>query len=190
MDKKIKTVKAGYVYILANTELPDIIKVGEAINAEERANFLSRQTGAIGKYTVIWKHKVDDDNRAVENALHYKFRQFSVDKEYFRIDKKKAIKIASQLVKDIKPLTNSKVKQYQSLKNKTNKGKVKTASKSIWNEIIKSNPPSFIKETIRLCLKEGKIGQPQYRRFSAFRRSAFTTIGPADLYILKEHLRV
>jgi hypothetical protein len=182
--------KAGYVYILGNTQVSDIIKIGEAINAEERANSLSKQTGAIGKYTVLWKHKIDDDNRAVEKALHYKFREYSVDKEYFRIDNKKAIKIASQLVKDIKPAKNSKAKQYQSLKNKQSKEKVKTASKSLWNEIINSNPPTFIKETIKLCLKEGKIGQPQYRRFSAIRNSGHTGIGRADLYILKEHLRI
>lgn len=190
MASNIKRIKPGFVYILGNSELPDIIKVGEAINAEERATTLSRQTGAIGKYTVIWKHKVEDDNCAVEKAIHYKLREFSVDKEYFRIDKKRAIKIASQLVKHIKPLTNSKLKQYQSLKNKASKSKVKTASKSIWKEIINSNSKSFIRDAIRSCLKEGKVGQPQYRRFSALRSSGMTTVGRFDLYILKERLRL
>lgn len=187
---KNKKLKAGYVYILGNTELPDIIKIGEAINAEERADFLSKQTGTFGTYNVIWKHKVDDNNQAVEKALHYKFREFSVHKEYFRIDKKRAIKIASQLVKDVKPTKNSKLKQYQSLKNKSSKGKIKSASKSLWSDITKSNLPSYLKETIKLCLKEGKIGQPQYRRFSAVRGDRFTNIGRIDMYILKEKLRL
>lgn len=190
MASNLKNTKSGYVYILSNTEVPDIIKIGEAIDAEERATTLSRQTGAFGEYKVVWKHKVEDNNQAVEKALHYKFREFSVHKEYFRIDKNKAIRIASQLVKDIKPLANSKAKQYQSIKQKSNKGKFKSASKSLWKEIVDSKSPAFVKDAIHACLKEGKIGQPQYRRFSAFRSNGATGIGRFDLYILKEHIRI
>jgi hypothetical protein len=138
---------------------------------------------------VIWKHNVEDNNQAVEQALHYKFREFSVDKEYFRIDKKRAIKIAAKLVKDIMPVQNSKAKQFQTLKNKTNKSATNSASKSLWNDILKSGLPVFIKEAIRLCIREGKVGQPQYRRFSAIRNNGFTDIGRIDLYVLKERLR-
>lgn len=190
MVSNLKKVKSGFVYILGNTLIPDIIKIGEAIDAEGRADALSRQTGAFGEYKVIWKHKVEDNNQAVEKALHYKFREFSVTKEYFRIDKQRAIRIASQLVKDIKPVANSKAKQYQTLRQKSNKGNIKKASKSLWKEITDSDSPAFVKDAVRSCLREGKVGQPQYRRFSALRSGGFTTIGRFDLYILKEHLRM
>lgn len=190
MDIKGKKTKAGYVYILGITETPDIIKVGEAINPEERAITLSKQTAAIGKFTVIWKHKIDDDNRAVERALHYKFREYSIGKEYFRISKKIAVRIAAKFVKDVKPFKNLKIKQYQVLKHKSSEKKVKTASRTLWNEVINSDSPTFVKDAVKLCLKEGKIGQPQYRRFSAIRNSGHTGIGRADLYILKEQVRI
>jgi hypothetical protein len=190
MAKNLKAKKSGYVYMLENTESADIIKIGEAADAEARANTLSSQTGAFGTFSVIWKHKVDDDNQAVERALQYKFREFSVSKEYFRINKKTAIRIASQFVKDIKPLRNLKAKQYQSLKSQPNKPRYKKASKSLWSEIIKSNERPFVREAIALCLKEGKLGQPQYHRISAIRNHHFTHIGRVDMYFLREKLRL
>lgn len=190
MASNVKKIKAGYVYILGNSALPDVIKVGEAIDAEERARFLSKQTGAIGEYTVLWKHKVEDNNQAVEKALHYKLREFSLDKEYFTIDKKKAIRIAAQLIKDIKPLPNPKAKQVKALKKKVTSKEYKTASKTVWKEILRTTSKPFVKEAIQLCLNEGKLGQPQYRRFSALRSSGFTSIGRFDLYVMKEHLRI
>jgi hypothetical protein len=186
----LKKGKPGHVYIFGNDELPDIIKIGESTNAEERASALSRNTATVGKWVVIWKHEVKDDNRAVEKALHYKFREFSINKEYFRIDKKRAIKIAAQVVKDIAPVKNIKAKQYRSIKNKVSKPQYQAASKNLWNDIIKKAEKPFLKEAIRLCLKEGKTGEPQYRRFSVIRNGDFTQIGRADLYILKEHIRV
>ncbi len=190
MASNIKKTKAGYVYILGNSALPHVIKVGEAVDAEERARFLSKQTGAIGEYSVIWKHKIEDNNQAVEKALHYKLREFSLDKEYFTIDKKKAIKIAARLIKDIKPLSNPKANLVQALKKKASSKEYKAASKSEWNEILRYTTKPFVKEAIQLCLNEGKLGQPQYRRFSAIRSSGFTSIGRFDLYVMNEHLRI
>ncbi|PBQ33896.1 hypothetical protein CNR22_19605 [Sphingobacteriaceae bacterium] len=190
MASNIKKTKAGFVYILANSINTDVIKVGEANNAEERAELLSRQTGSMGEYSVIWKHKIEDDNQSVEKALHYKLREYHLNKEYFKIDKKKAIKIAAQLMKDIKPLKNPKAKRVEAFKKDNNSKEYKLASKTEWKEVSRATSKEFIKEAIMLCLKEGKVGQPQYRRFSAIRNSAFTTIGGFDLYVMNQHLRV
>ena len=42
--------KSGFVYIFVNDEIPDIIKIGRAGDAEKRAKSLSRPSGVPGKF--------------------------------------------------------------------------------------------------------------------------------------------
>jgi len=191
-SQKNKQSELKYVYILSNSQVPDVIKIGQSYNPESRAKELSKQTGTIGEFTVAWKVQVEGNPERVEKALHYKLKEFNVGKEYFRIDKKIALKICRRLVKELAPHKNPKASQYKILSKPKTAGKtgLKKASSNLWNEVLNSDSPKFVKNALKLCLKEGRLGQPQYRRFSSIRRDMHTEIGPIDLYILKKHLRI
>jgi hypothetical protein len=56
--------------------------------------------------------------------------------------------------------------------------------------IADGNRHTFIREAIRLLLKEGRNGQPKYRRFSSIRNTKTSGIGILHLYVCSEHLRL
>jgi hypothetical protein len=76
----------GYVYVLTNPAMPDLVKIGSTIvDPDARAKDLSRPTGVpepfrLGMYAFF------DDCRAVERELHDSMRGFRVSerREFFR----------------------------------------------------------------------------------------------------------
>lgn len=190
MAKKEKRAKPGYVYILGNTLYDDNIKIGSSINPQQRIKSLNGQTARVGDFYLVWSAYIAEDCESVERALHYKFSQFQLDRENFRVDKGLAKKECGKFVKLILPIKNKDSRILKSISKKQVKTKTNNEKKSLWKDISKSNKHDFIRAAIALCMKEEKFGQPQYRRVSAIRSDGFTGIGRADLYVLSEHLRI
>jgi hypothetical protein len=96
-----------FVYILSNSVHTGTIKIGctHKEHPESRAEKLSKQTGAIGKYKCEWYKEVLDDLLA-ERFLHIVFSPFHFEKEYFEIEKAKAISLAEKAIKDLSDLLN------------------------------------------------------------------------------------
>jgi len=82
----------GYVYIMVNTALPKLIKIGRTTKtSEERASELET-TGIPGKFIVIFDVFVDNCIE-IENLLHLYFenKRYSKNREFFEIKSKDAI---------------------------------------------------------------------------------------------------
>lgn len=182
--------KPGFIYIFGNTETEGIVKIGNSIDTDQRLKTFNKNPGAVGKHYLYWKHFIHDDCESVEKALHYKFNQYRTDRENFRMDKELAKKETIKFLKAIQPLKNSNSIIYKNLRDKDNKENIVLAKKKLWQDISQKNSHNFIREAIKLCLQEGKLGQPIYNRFSAFRNNSVTKIGRIDLYALSEHLRL
>ncbi|MDP2722426.1 MAG: GIY-YIG nuclease family protein [Bacteroidales bacterium] len=84
----------GYVYIISNTEYIGLLKIGKSKrNPVIRADQLTRNTGAIGIFKLEWFKEVLSMDIA-ESYLHFTFRKFHNQKEFFSIDIEKAKLIA------------------------------------------------------------------------------------------------
>lgn len=80
-----------YVYILSNSAHDGLLKIGKTDGSpHNRADQLSRQTGAIGHFVVEWSMEVPD-NDVAEKILHYIFRDFHHSKEFFKVPLEQAI---------------------------------------------------------------------------------------------------
>lgn len=79
---------AGYIYVLVNSSLPDLVKVGKTTRSPaERAQELSKSTGVPTQFVVAFEEYFDDCDNA-EDAVHSEleargFRQ-SKNREFFR----------------------------------------------------------------------------------------------------------
>jgi T5orf172 domain len=74
-----------YVYIFSISDKPDLIKVGKTSKHPHiRANDLSKNTAATGKFSVEWFMEVPDAELA-ENIAHFKLKEYHFNKEYFSI---------------------------------------------------------------------------------------------------------
>jgi len=90
---------SGYVYILINTSLDGMIKVGRTTrDPQERARELSRATGIPTPFRVAYECLVSDCER-VENELHVRLSDFRVskDREFFRYPLHLGIKLLEEL---------------------------------------------------------------------------------------------
>jgi len=84
----------GYVYIMSNNRYNGLLKIGRSINEPIiRVKQLSSQTGAIGKFKVEWS-KMVNDSKLYEKILHYFFKKYQDEGEYFKISLVKAKKLA------------------------------------------------------------------------------------------------
>ena len=86
MTEDYGTLRVGYVYLLTNSAIPDIVKIGMTTRLpSERAKELSN-TGVPGRWTVHYSIFVPDC-AVVERIVHgdLKHRRFSDDREFFRI---------------------------------------------------------------------------------------------------------
>ncbi len=89
----------GYVYILINTSLDGMIKVGRTTrDPQERARELSRATGIPTPFRVAYECLVSDCER-VESGLHARLSDFRVSKgrEFFRYPLHLGIKLLEEL---------------------------------------------------------------------------------------------
>lgn len=82
----------GYVYILSNPYMPNILKIGKTKQTPKtRAKRLSQERGVIGEFEVEFQILVDDCD-LVEALVHYELRdkRFNIDREFFDVDLEKA----------------------------------------------------------------------------------------------------
>lgn len=85
----------GFIYIFSNNEYAGLIKIGKSKNNPIiRANQLSKNTGAIGTFVPEWSKEVPAMDIA-EIFLHFIFRKFHYEKEFFKIDTQEAIDVAT-----------------------------------------------------------------------------------------------
>lgn len=89
----------GYVYILVNSAMPGLVKVGftEALTPEERAKQL-HTTGVPSPYTVKWKRELHSYKEA-EREIHERLKDFREqrNREFFRIPLWKAELVANEV---------------------------------------------------------------------------------------------
>ena len=97
---KIESVDQGEVYIIINTAWPDWVKVGKAVNSEDRLN--GYQTSSPFRDYEIVATLATDNRHTKEREMHKIFEHFSVDRkgEWFKIDNVTAIKLFNYQVQE------------------------------------------------------------------------------------------
>lgn len=98
-DKQTKDVydqvTEGSVYIMGNPVWPDWVKVGMAIDAEDRLN--SYQTGCPFRDYVLYYSYNAEDRRKAESKAHYKLaQQFERRNEWFKCSPEEAIEVLNE----------------------------------------------------------------------------------------------
>jgi TPR repeat protein len=91
----------GYVYILFNSAMPDLVKIGQTAGLpEERAKALSSETGVPLRFSVAWQAELVYFEEA-EREIHSQLDSFRANKrrEFFALPLRDAIKAAEQVVK-------------------------------------------------------------------------------------------
>lgn len=78
-------VESGYIYVMKNTKQPKLFKVGRSKEPERRASELSKPTGVLGEYRVVYKKRFKNYKRA-EKSIHkeLKKRGYHYEKEFFK----------------------------------------------------------------------------------------------------------
>ncbi len=99
------TNNRGYIYILANSAMPDLVKVGKTTRTPaERAAELSKVTGVPTPFIVVYEQLVDDCTAAeqfVHTMLQQKGYRESDNREFFRASVNEVIRIVMQLPNQI-----------------------------------------------------------------------------------------
>jgi|TARA_R100001460_G_scaffold45895_1_gene83254 hypothetical protein len=96
---KIESIDEGEVYIVCNSAWPDWVKVGKAVNAEDRLN--GYQTSSpFRDYEVVATLSTGNRHKK-EREMHKIFQHFAQDRkgEWFKIDKVTAIKLFNYQIK-------------------------------------------------------------------------------------------
>jgi hypothetical protein len=91
------TNNRGYIYVLANSAMPDLVKVGKTTRTPaERAAELSKVTGVPTPFIVVYEQLVDDCTAAeefVHTMLQQKCYRESDNREFFRAPVSEVIQI-------------------------------------------------------------------------------------------------
>jgi len=91
------TNNRGYIYVLANSAMPDLVKVGKTTRSPaERAAELSKVTGVPTPFIVVYEQLVDDCTAAeqfVHTMLQQKGYRESDNREFFRAPVSEVIQI-------------------------------------------------------------------------------------------------
>ncbi|MFL5763551.1 MAG: GIY-YIG nuclease family protein [Bacteroidia bacterium] len=172
MPKKKYT--PGFIYIATNKEMPYVIKIGFTIDVDSRMGGLSRATGVPDDFKAVWLKEAPCIEIA-EDAIHYILREYrkSKSKEFFQITIREAIRVSEHVIKSL-------------FETKIVKPKY---SEKDWETIIKEDRPKFVKKAIRLCLKEGRYGEPVRKRFGTLRCN-YKGTDIITIYILKDCFKV
>ena len=96
---KIESIDEGEVYIIVNTAWPEWVKVGKAVNSDDRLN--GYQTSSpFRDYKVIAKLQADNRHEK-EKEMHKIFEHCAQERrgEWFKIDKVTAIKLFNYQLK-------------------------------------------------------------------------------------------
>lgn len=96
---------SGYVYVLTNPTIPDLVKIGKTSNLEERVRSLSSHSGVPVPFEVYYSCEVSDPHK-VEKHLHDGFGDHRVNpkREFFRINPERVVSILKLVeVRDVTP---------------------------------------------------------------------------------------
>lgn len=97
--QKQETVKEGYVYAITNPAWPEWIKIGMAIDAEDRLN--GYQTSSPMRDYSLLHHIYSDDRSVTERAAHKLAAKLGErSNEWFKITHEQAIQILEGLKQD------------------------------------------------------------------------------------------
>lgn len=95
------TSNRGYIYVLANSAMPDLVKVGKTTRTpSERAAELSKVTGVPTPFIVVYEQLVDDCTAAeefVHTVLEQQGFRESNNREFFRATPNEVIRIVMNL---------------------------------------------------------------------------------------------
>lgn len=115
--------KAGFVYIMVNSSLDNMIKIGLTTKtSDERAKELSKLTGIPTKFIAVYDELVSDC-KAVEKILHERFSAFRVNdkREFFGIPCREAI-IALQNISGHYQIPDSEISYSRSFRDEIRYG--------------------------------------------------------------------
>ena len=101
-------MSAGYIYILENDSLKDMVKIGSTTrDVETRAKELSSSSGVPTPYKIAYKEYVNE-SADLEKVLHHIFSEYRVSKnrEFFRIQAKEVISAIQKLKNNKKYIYN------------------------------------------------------------------------------------
>ena len=88
-------VKQGSVYIMGNPAWPEWVKVGMAIDSEDRLS--NYQTSCPQRDYVLYYSYDTEDRRKAESAAHYKLgQQFERKNEWFKCSPEEAIEVLNE----------------------------------------------------------------------------------------------
>jgi len=97
--QKDKQILEGYVYAIRNAAWPDWIKIGKAIDAEDRLN--GYQTSSpMRDYELIHSVYFDDRNKAERDAHKIADRKGERKGEWFKITEEQALEVLQELTLD------------------------------------------------------------------------------------------
>jgi hypothetical protein len=92
----------GYVYVLLNTAMDGIVKIGSTTDSSEaRAADISRATGVPTAFLVVYEEFVPDCKEA-ERRVHARLAQARVNprREFFRVPPKVAVKVVQEVARE------------------------------------------------------------------------------------------
>lgn len=94
---KLDSIKEGYVYVITNKAWPEWVKIGMAIDAEDRLN--GYQTSSPIRDFVLEHYVESNDRRKSEKEAHAKALPLSIDckGEWFKMSVEQAITILDNL---------------------------------------------------------------------------------------------
>ncbi len=99
------TNNRGYIYVLANSAMPDLVKVGKTTRTPaERAAELSKVTGVPTPFIVVYEQLVDNCTAAeefVHTMLQQKGYRESDNREFFRATPNEVIRVVMQIPNQI-----------------------------------------------------------------------------------------
>lgn len=103
---KIESVAEGEVYAVMNTAWPEWVKVGKAVDADDRCK--GYQTSSPFRDYVVVARMTTDNRHSMEREMHRTFEHFSSERrgEWFKIDKLTAIKLFNYKIKEIDNATS------------------------------------------------------------------------------------
>jgi len=97
--QKDKQILEGYVYAIRNAAWPEWIKIGKAVDAEDRLN--GYQTSSpMRDYELIHSVYFDDRNKAERDAHKYAERKGERKGEWFKITEDQALEVLQELTLD------------------------------------------------------------------------------------------
>ena len=92
MSSSGEGVEGGFVYILTNSKMPGIVKIGSTrLHPIQRARQLSSSTGVPAQFQVIAFQRFEDELRA-ERELQARFNRYRVDarREFYELTAEEA----------------------------------------------------------------------------------------------------